>query len=163
MTKIDKLISSGKAHTKVNRDPKAQRGEHGVLDIKLSAPGGDSLDFIATELHPIAEQWFSGAWSGCYITLFGVAARQKKVTLPPDHSVDIQVEMVQIGAALSLRAEFTIRVPGLEKEVVEAIAHSAHQLCPYSKSVHGNIEISTNIVTEDQPRHAPLAEARASH
>ena len=144
MTKFDKLISSGKAHTTVNRDADAQRG---TLDIKLSAPGGDNLDFIATKLHPVAEQLFAGAWSGCYITVFGIAAQQKKVTLPPDYSVDIQVDMVQTGAALSLRAQFNICVPGLEKEVVEAIAHSAHQLCPYSKAVRGNIEVNTNIIT----------------
>jgi organic hydroperoxide reductase OsmC/OhrA len=34
-----------------------------------------------------------------------------------------------------------------ETDVVEAIAHLAHQICPYSKSVRGNIEIGTTIVT----------------
>jgi lipoyl-dependent peroxiredoxin len=38
-------------------------------------------------------------------------------------------------------------VPGLDKDVVEKIAHLAHQICPYSKSVRGNIEIGMNIVT----------------
>jgi organic hydroperoxide reductase OsmC/OhrA len=56
------------------------------------------------------------------------------------------VNIGQTGAAWFLGAEFNIRVPGVEKEVVEKIAHLAHQICPYSKAVRGNIDVSTNIV-----------------
>ena len=72
----------------------------------------------------------------------------KKVTLPSDYSVDIQVRhWVRPVPRWFLGAQFTIRVPGLATEVVEAIAHAAHQICPYSKAVHGNIEVAMNIVT----------------
>lgn len=37
MTTIEKVIFSGKTLNTVNRDPSAQRGYHGVVDIKLSA------------------------------------------------------------------------------------------------------------------------------
>jgi lipoyl-dependent peroxiredoxin len=147
VTKIEKVLFSGNTHTTVNRDPNVQRGEHGVVDLKLSAPGGESVEFIGTEPHPRAEQLFAGAWSACYITAFGIAASLKKVTLPSDYSVDIQVNIGQTGADWLLGAQFTIRVPGLATEVVEAIAHLAHQICPYSKAVHGNIEVGLNIVT----------------
>lgn len=147
MPKIDKVLFTGKTHTTVNRDPSAQRGDHGVVDIKLSAPGGDDHEFIAALPHPIAEQLFAGAWSACYITAFGIAASLKKVTLPADYSVDIQVDVGQTGTAWFLGAQFTIRVPGVAKDVVEAIAHAAHQICPYSKAVQGNIEVALNVVT----------------
>ena len=147
MEKIEQVLASGNTHATVNRNPNLQRGEFGVYDLKLSAPGVESLDFIATEPHPRAEQLFAGAWSACYTTVFGMAAQLKKVTLPSDYSVDIQINIGQTGAAWFLGAQFTIRVPGLETEVVEAIARLAHQICPYSKSVHGNIEIGMNIVT----------------
>jgi len=147
MTKIDKVLTSGNTHATVNRDPNLQRGEFGVFDLKLSAPGVESLEFIATEPHPRAEQLFAGAWSACYTTVFGIAASMKKVTLPPDYSVDIKVNIGQTGTAWLLGAEFTVRVPGLAKDVVEKIAHLAHQICPYSKSVRGNIEVTTNVVT----------------
>jgi osmotically inducible protein OsmC len=71
----------------------------------------------------------------------------KKVTLPSDYSVDIQVSIGSAGAGYCLGAQFTVRVPGLATEVVEELAQLTHQNCPYSKSVHGNIEINTNIVT----------------
>ncbi|MEM5298351.1 Ohr family peroxiredoxin [Burkholderia sp. JPY481] len=147
MEKIEKVLAAGNSHATVNRDPAAQRGEYGVYDLKLTAPTVETLDYVGTEPHPRAEQLFAGAWSACYTTVFGIAAQLNKVTLPPDYSVDIRVNIGQTGAAWFLGAEFDVRVPGVDKEVVEKIAHLAHQICPYSKSVRGNIEVSTNIVT----------------
>jgi Ohr subfamily peroxiredoxin len=147
MEKIEKVLASGNTHATVNRAPNLQSGEFGVFDLKLTAPGVEDVEFIATEPHPTAEQLFAGAWSACYTTVFGMAASMKKVTLPPDYSVDIKVNIGQTGAAWLLGAEFTVRAPGLAKDVVEKIAHLAHQICPYSKSVRGNIEVTTNIVT----------------
>jgi osmotically inducible protein OsmC len=148
MARIEKVLFSGKTHTIVNRDPEAQRGEFGVVDLKLSGSDGESHEFIGVEPHPTAEQLFAGAWSACYISAFKIAAQLKKVELPPDYSVDIQVDIGQTGAAWFLGAQFTIRVPGLAREVVEALAHSAHQICPYSKAVQGNIEVGLNVITE---------------
>ena len=147
MTKIEQVLHSGNSHATINHDPDVQRGELGVLDLKLSAPDSESREFVATELHPRAEQLFSGAWSACYVSAFQIAASMKKVTLPSDYSVDVQVSIGSVGNGHCLGAQFTIRVPGLATEVVEALARQAHQLCPYSKAVHGNIEVGLNVVT----------------
>jgi lipoyl-dependent peroxiredoxin len=147
MTKIEKVIFSGLTHTTVNHDPAAQRGDHGIVDIKLSAPGGENHEFIAAEPHPTAEQLFAGAWSACYITALGVAASLKKVALPADTAVDIQVDVGQTGPGWFLGAKFSVRLPGLAQDLAEALVHSAHQICPYSKAVNGNIEVAVNVVT----------------
>ncbi|WP_109475953.1 OsmC family protein [Paraburkholderia sp. C35] len=147
MEKIEKVLASGNTHSTVNRAPELQRGEFGVYDLTLSAPGVETIELIGTEPHPTAEQLFAGAWSACYTTVFGMAASLKKVALPLDYSVDVKGNIGQTATAWFLGAQFTIRVPGLSTEVVESIARLAHQICPYSKSVRGNIEIVTNIVT----------------
>jgi len=147
MTKIEKVIFTGKTHTIINHDPKAQRGEYGVIDVKLSAPGGENHEFIAAEPHPTAEQLFAGAWSSCYITALALAASLKKVTLPADAAVDIQVDVGQTGPGWFLGAKFTVRLPGLAQDLAEALVHSAHQICPYSKAVNGNIEVAADVIT----------------
>jgi len=144
MEKIEKLLASGSSHVAINRDAGARPG---ALDLRLAASGAESLEFIATDLHPRAEMLIAGAWSGCYATVFGKQAQLKKVTLPPDYSVDIQVSIGSVGNGYCLGGRVTVRVPGLATHVVEEIARLAHQHCPYSKALHGNIEISTNIVT----------------
>jgi lipoyl-dependent peroxiredoxin len=144
---IEQVLFSGNSHATINRDARAQRGEPGALDLALSAPGGESREFVSTALHPRAEQLFSGAWSACYISAFEIAAAMKTVTLPSDYSVDIEVSIGSVGKGFCLGAQFTVRVPGVATEVVESIAHLAHQICPYSKAVHGNIEVGLNVVT----------------
>ncbi|WP_069265850.1 Ohr family peroxiredoxin [Paraburkholderia nodosa] len=147
MATIDKVLFSGNTHTTFNHDPAAQRGEFGVVDLHLSSSSGETLDIVASEPHPRAEQLFAGAWSACYISALAIAASLKKVALPADASVDIRVDIGQTGAAWFLGAHFTVTLPGVEQNVAEAIARSAHQICPYSKAVHGNIDVSLTVVT----------------
>ena len=39
-----------------------------------------------------------------------------------------------------------VSLPGVDRAVAEQLAEAAHGICPYSKAVHGNIEISTNVI-----------------
>lgn len=146
-TKIAKVLFTGKTHTTYGRVPTAS--DHGNVNLSLSAPGQDGLEqqYTAVAAHPTAEQLFAGAWSACYITAIGLIADQKRVTLPADLSVDIEVVLGQAGAAWLLAARFDIRIPGLAQDVAEKLAHAAHEICPYSKAVKGNIDVVVNVTT----------------
>lgn len=147
MTKIEKVIYTGKTHTRINRDPKVQRADHDIVDMKLSTPGGENYEFNAIVTHPTAEQLFAGAWSACYSGALNLAASLKKIPLPADTSVDIEVDVGQTGPGWFLGARFDVRLPGLAQDVAEALVHSAHQICPYSKAVKGNIDVAVNVAT----------------
>ena len=142
MRKIEKVLLSGQTHTRVSGP-----GDH--VDLRLSSPGdaNPAHVFSAIQAHPTAEQLFAGAWSACYISAIGLVAKQEKVALPADLSVDIQVDLGQTGKAYFIQARFDVRVPGLAQEVAEALAHAAHDICPYSKAVHGNIDVALNVLT----------------
>ena len=147
MNKIDKVLFKGKTHTTASRGDGTSPGGHGTLDIQLSSGGTNEELFAAVQPHPTAERLFAGAWSACYSAALGLVASQMKVKLPPDLSVDIEVDLGQSGIAWLLQARLTVRAPGLEKEVVEKIAHGAHEICPYSKATRGNIEVAINVAT----------------
>ena len=76
-------------------------------------------------------------------------AKAKKVALPSDLSVDIEVDLVMAGNAYFIQARVDVRMPGVALDVAEAIAQAAHDVCPYSKAVHGNIDVATNVVATD--------------
>jgi Ohr subfamily peroxiredoxin len=145
-TKIQQVLMTGKTHTTASRREGAPRGDERV-DIRMSTPGeaGNDIVLEATPLHPTAEQLFAGAWSACYTGALGVAAKAKKVALPADMAVDIEVDLGQTGGAYFLQARIDVRMPGVAHDVAEAIAQAAHQMCPYSKAVHGNIDVATNV------------------
>lgn len=149
-TKIQTVLLTGKTHTTASRREVASRGDD-RLDIQLSTPGkaGNEIGFAAIQAHPAAEQLFAGAWSACYTGALGLVAKAKKVALPSDLSVDIEVDLGKTGDAYFIQARIDIRMPGVALEVAEAIAQAAHEVCPYSKAVHGNIDIATNVVVTD--------------
>jgi Ohr subfamily peroxiredoxin len=141
MAKIDKVLLTGKTHTTANKP-----GDHNTtVNMKLSATGGKDIAFESVAAHPTAEQLFAGAWSSCYTLALGLAAEQSKVTLPASTSVDIEVDLGITGGAYFIGARFTVNLPGLDQEVASKVAHLADTLCPYSKAVHGNIDIDFKV------------------
>lgn len=147
MNKIEKLLYTGKTTTTVARAPAGT--DHGAVNLALSSPTNPGLDlpFEAVVPHPTAEQLFAGAWSACYITAIALVAAQKRISLPPDLSVEIEVDLGQSGAAWLLEARFEVRIPGLAQDVAEKLAHMAHEICPYSKATRGNIDVAVNVTT----------------
>jgi Ohr subfamily peroxiredoxin len=146
MTKIEKVLFTGKTHTSASHREGAPRNDHGRLDIKLSSPGSHSEQLFAAVLpHPTAEQLFAGAWSACFIAAVGLVAKERKVVLPADLAVEIEVDLGQTAGAYFLQARINVSAPGLEPEVAEALANEAHEICPYSKATKGNIDVSLNV------------------
>ncbi|MFJ3007461.1 Ohr family peroxiredoxin [Pseudomonas fluorescens] len=142
MSKIEKVLATGKTHTAPSRA--------GSVDIELSSPGdvNPAHVFVAAQPHPTAEQLFAGAWSACYTAAVGLVANDLNVALPADLSVDIEVDLGKTGSAYFLQARLTLRVPGLSPEIARTLAHTADQICPYSKAVRGNIDVTLNAITE---------------
>ena len=133
-----KILYTGKTHTTGGRDGAAQSSD-GRLDIKLSSPGS-----TGTGTNP--EQLFAAGWSACFIGAMGLAAGRMKVTLPADLAVDAEVDLGKTGDAYLLQARLNVSLPGLSREVAQALADAAHETCPYSKATRGNIGVTITIV-----------------
>lgn len=150
MSKISKVLTTGKTRT-TGSDAAVFSGNHeGKLDIHLSAPGNSAVrehHFAAIEAHPTAEQLFAGAWSACYSAAVGIVAKQMKVALPADTAVEIEVDLGLGGNEYFIQARLNLVVPGIAHDVATAIAHGADAMCPYSKATKGNIDVVLNVVT----------------
>ena len=129
----EKLLFTGKTHNTNGRDGGA-RSSDGSLDIKLPEP------------HPAAEQLFGAAWSACYMGAIELAAAQRKIKLPAGLAVDAQIDLNQENGAFFLRAHLSVSVPGVERQQAQLLVDTAHTICPYSKAVRGNIEVTTTVV-----------------
>jgi lipoyl-dependent peroxiredoxin len=128
----EKLLFSGKTHNTNGRDGGA-RSSDGHLDVKLPEP------------HPAAEQLFGAAWSACYMGAIELAAARHKVKLPAGLAVDAEIDLNQADGAFFLRARLKVSVPGVERGQAQALVEAAHTICPYSKAIHGNVEVTTTL------------------
>jgi lipoyl-dependent peroxiredoxin len=149
MSRIDKVMATGKTITTYSGDRVTARGRHSRLDLELSSPGDTKPAhvFEGALPHPTAEQLFAGAWSACYTIAIAVIAQDMKVELPSDTSVQIEADLGVTGKDYFLQARFFVNLPGMNQDLAEAIAHKADQVCPYSKAVRGNIDVALNVIT----------------
>jgi len=132
MSTTPKVLFTGRTHVTSGPDG-AARSSDGFVDVKLPQP------------HPAAEQLFAAAWSACYLGAIELAAAQRKVKLPTHPSVDAAISLSRAGDSFSLSAQLNVSVPGIDRETAQALIEAAHTICPYSKAVHGNIEVSTTL------------------
>jgi Ohr subfamily peroxiredoxin len=138
-TPIKKVRDTGKTHTTGGREGGSAVSSDGRLDIKLSVPGtpGNGTN---------PEQLFAAGWSACFFSAMKIVAGQMKVRFPADASIDAEVDLNADGNAYFLSGRLNVSLPGLDREVVRAIADAAHQICPYSKATRGNVDVVINLV-----------------
>ena len=138
MSQIEKVLYTAKAHTTGGRDG-ASRTSDGRLDVKLSSPGN-----AGNGTNP--EQLFAAGWSACFMGAMRAAAGNMKTRLPADAAIDAEVDLCGTGGEWFLRARLNVSLPGLEREIAQALVDAARETCPYSKATRGNIDVAFNVV-----------------
>jgi Ohr subfamily peroxiredoxin len=138
MTQLAKTLYTAKTHTTGGREG-ASRTSDGRLDVKLSSPGS-----AGSGTNP--EQLFAAGWSACFLSAIELVAGKQRVALPADRAVDAEVDLKQADGGYSLGARLNVSLPGVEREVAQSLVEAAHQICPYSKAIRGNIDVVTNVV-----------------
>lgn len=138
MTQLQNVLYTGKTHVTGGRDG-AARSSDGRLDIKLSPPGSSGAG-----TNP--EQLFAAGWSACFIGALGKAALVSKVRLPAETNVDAEIDLGTTDGAYFLRARLNVSLPGLPREVAQAMIELAHQTCPYSKATRGNVDVTFTLL-----------------
>src|SRR5258708_11742181 len=138
MTQIEKLLYTAKTNTTGGREG-ASRSSDGHLDVKLSRPG-------TADSGTNPEQLFAAGWSACFEGALGLAARKRKIALPAELFIDAEVDLGTTDGAYFLQARLNVGLPGVERDVAQALVDEAHQTCPYSKLTRGNINVTINLV-----------------
>jgi len=139
MTQAATVLYTAKTHATGARANGTVRSSDGQLDLRLSSPG-------AGRPGSNPEQLFAAGWSACFEGAMGIAARKLGVRLPDEVAVDAEVDLCRAGDAYFLAARLNVSVPGLDRDVAASIVQTAHQTCPYSKAIRGNVNVEINLV-----------------
>ena len=138
MSEIGKVVYTAKTHTTGGRENGAARSSDGRLDIQLSTPG-------SARIGANPEQLLAAGWSACFESAMGLAARKRRIALPAGLAIDAEVDLNQGESGYFLSARLNVSAPGLARDVAQALVDEAHQTCPYSKAMRGNIEVVTTL------------------
>lgn len=114
----------------------------GLIDMKLSLPKGlgGPTDDLANP-----EQFFAAGYSACFGSALDFAAGEKKLTLK-DASVEATVGIGKNDAGgFALKVKLVADLPGVEKALAQELLDRAHEVCPYSNAVRGNVEVDLSL------------------
>ena len=139
MAEEKKVLYTAKTHTTGGREHGVARSSDGRLEVKLSIPGA-----AGTGTNP--EQLFAAGWSGCFEESMKIAARKMKIALPADTAIDSEVDLCMTGEDYFLQARLNVGVPGIDRNVAQAVVDAAEQICTYSKAIRGNVDVTIKLV-----------------
>ena len=120
------------------------RSDDGLLELQLAPPPEMGGRGGATN----AEQLFAAGYAACFGSAMMYAARQKAIKIKDD---DIEV-VAEVGIGPTESGGFTlsialdVRVAGCDYATAEEIVRAAHEVCPYSNAVKGNIDVQLTTI-----------------
>ncbi|MEB0047537.1 MULTISPECIES: organic hydroperoxide resistance protein [unclassified Pseudomonas] len=140
---ITKTLYQTEATAVGGRDGHA-RASDGSLNVWLGMPkelGGNGFGN-----NP--EQLFAAGYAACFLSAMkNVARNGKHPSIPETATVRAQVGIGPINErAFGLAVTLRISLPGIVQAAAEALVEDAHQACPYSNSVRGNIDVKLEVV-----------------
>lgn len=118
------------------------RSSDGILDLNLAFP--NELGGNGKGTNP--EQLFAAGYAACFHGSLALAARSAKM----DASQATVSCAVTIGrdpddGGYMLAAKLSVKIPNIERDCAEHLVAKASQLCPYSKAIHGNVDVEVTV------------------
>lgn len=142
MSPIAKVLYTAKTHTTGGRENGIARSSDGRLDVRLSTPG-------SARIGTNPEQLLAAGWSACFESAIALAARKRKIDLPADMTIDAEVDLHVDDSGNFLSARLNVSIPGVEPKTALALIDEAHEICPYSKAMRGNIDVAIKLAGQD--------------
>jgi osmotically inducible protein OsmC len=114
------------------------RSDDGFIDLEVKYP--PELGGPGGATNP--EQLFAAAFAACFHGALRLVARNEKVPVSDDATVEAAVGIGPDETSFGLTATITATLPGLAQEQADDLLRKAHQVCPYSKATRGNIDVT---------------------
>jgi len=140
-TTPEKIVYTAEATTVGGRRGGRATSSDGKLDLELTAP--KEVGGPGTGTNP--EQLFAAGYSACFNSAFLAVAKQASVKADDAH-VTAKVGFGPFGSGYALTVDLEVSVAGLELDQVQQLADQAHNVCPYSNAIRGNVPTTVTAV-----------------
>jgi osmotically inducible protein OsmC len=140
---MDKLYTA-KATATGGRNGNVKSSD-GILDLELRTPkamGGANDDYTNPE------QLFAAGYAACFDSALSLMAKANNTgagtaTVTAEVSIG-KNEKGGYGLAVVLR----VNIAGVAIDVAQDLANKAHEVCPYSNAIRGNVEVELIVTNE---------------
>ncbi len=118
------------------------RASDGALDLEVRQPA--ELGGPSSPKYTNPEQLFAATYSAYYAGALAAAGKGKDMR---DGTVTARVHLGKDEAGgFGIAAELHINLPHLPYQEAVEVSEKAHQTCPYSKAIRGNVEVKIIVI-----------------
>jgi Ohr subfamily peroxiredoxin len=117
--------------------------DDGHLSVNLSVPkslggsGGEGTN---------PEQLFAAGYAACFQSALSMVGRRERVDTSKS-TIEATVGLRSNGSGgYVLTAALAVSLPGVDAATGQRLLEAAHQVCPYSSALRGNVEVQLSIV-----------------
>ena len=114
------------------------RTSDGTLDLDVRVPKEMGGPGGATN----PEQLFAAGYAACFHSALKLVATRDKITLTDTAiTVDVGIGPNATGG-YGLQVTIEAELPGLDDTTTQDLLDKAHQVCPYSNAIRGNVDVT---------------------
>ena len=111
---------------------------NGSMHMKITPPG-----IHAEGTNP--EQLFAAGYASCFNG--AVQHMIKEAEMTAESTVKARVSLYNLDdGGYQIGVVLEVHIDGISEEEAQKIAEDAHEFCPYSKAIRGNIDVEVTIV-----------------
>lgn len=121
------------------------RSDDGILDLSLGVP--KEMGGQGDAVNP--EQLFAAGYAACFGNSVIHMTRNKSYAIR-DKDVEVAADVGLVGngqGGFALKIALDVLLKGVEQSKAEEIVALAHQACPYSNAIRGNIDVGLHVRT----------------
>jgi len=92
------------------------------------------------------EQLFAAGYAACYEQAIKLVGEQRGIEIK-DSSITARVILGKFEdrKGFGLEVDLLVDLPGIEPKKAQELVDEAHQICPYSNAIRGNVDVDTRI------------------
>jgi len=118
------------------------RTSDGLLDVDVRIP--KEMGGTGGATNP--EQLFAAGYAACFHSALKAAARGTDADLEgTEITTRVSIGRIDNGG-FGLAVELDLYAPELEAGMAQELLDKAHQLCPYSNAIRGNVEVQLRLI-----------------
>ncbi len=136
-----KILYTAKAKATGGRDGNVETDD-GVLKVELTMPKQLGGPGKVGATNP--EQLFASGYAACFESAIRFVARGEKINLK-NLSVFSEVSLIPATVGFALAVKLNPVFEELDQATCERLTEKAHQVCPYSNAIKGNVEVQIKV------------------
>jgi osmotically inducible protein OsmC len=103
---------------------------------ELKGPGGAYTN---------PEQLFAAGYAACFDSALNLAARMERKKIESEITATVGLKIAGLSG-MDLVVRLDAKIDGVDRDTAQNLLQKAHKLCPYSKAIRNNVDVTINLV-----------------